>query len=352
MALSYEQKKSLAKLINALALIIFLLGIFTTLYQTTTGLMIALIIWILQKPVLSLFGLEVIKHEHHAEHDHAPTKKADPSTAWRVIAIIAIILLVLSWLGNTVFGQDGIWFGRGSGTLTTEDRTVSDFTKIELNGSGTVNITQGDTEALTIEAEDNVIDRIESRVSNGTLHLGMKSPWYFFWLWPTRDITYELTVQDLNALSISGSGTINSDSLTTDQFSVTVSGSGKAKMKMHVQELEVDISGSGEFDLSGTAVSQLVDINGSGKYDAKNLLSKSAEFSVSGSGQGIVNVSDELQISISGSGKVEYIGSPKISQEISGSGKIQEYNGVLDLPSSDDASNTNDDLSTNSSTNQ
>ncbi len=43
---------------------------------------------------------------------------------------------------------------------------------------------------------------------------------------------------------------------------------------------------------------------------------------VSGSGEVVVAVSDELMIDISGSGSVTYIGDPKVEQEISGSGKV------------------------------
>ena len=42
----------------------------------------------------------------------------------------------------------------GSGNIVTEDRPVSDFDQIVLTGLGEMIITQGDTESLTIEADD------------------------------------------------------------------------------------------------------------------------------------------------------------------------------------------------------
>jgi hypothetical protein len=49
-----------------------------------------------------------------------------------------------------------------------ESRQVSGFTKIELSGSGELKIEQTGTESLTISAEDNVLPKITSEVSDNT----------------------------------------------------------------------------------------------------------------------------------------------------------------------------------------
>lgn len=46
---------------------------------------------------------------------------------------------------------------RGSGTVITESRDLSDFNEVVLQGSGEVVVTVDGTEALTIEAEDNIM---------------------------------------------------------------------------------------------------------------------------------------------------------------------------------------------------
>ncbi|NCO45874.1 MAG: hypothetical protein GW890_05430, partial [Vibrio sp.] len=64
--------------------------------------------------------------------------------------------------------------------------------------------------------------------------------------------------------------------------------------------------------------------------DAKNLVSQTASIKISGSGEGILNASEELNIEINGSGNVQYLGSPSINQKISGSGSVSQYKGVVD----------------------
>lgn len=67
---------------------------------------------------------------------------------------------------------------RGSGNLITEEREVSDFDRVELASDGELMLTQGGSESLIIEAEDNVMSYITSEVRGGTLVLGLKTRWW------------------------------------------------------------------------------------------------------------------------------------------------------------------------------
>ena len=73
----------------------------------------------------------------------------------RLCAASLAVLLVVSACG--VVG--------GSGKVETETRQVSGFTAIDLTGTGEVTIEQGETESLTIEADDNVLPALTSKVS-------------------------------------------------------------------------------------------------------------------------------------------------------------------------------------------
>jgi hypothetical protein len=115
---------------------------------------------------------------------------------------------------------------RGSGNLTTETRPVSDFNAIRLDGAGRLVITQGSTESLAIQAEDNLIVELTSQVEDGTLVLGYQDrPWRKSIL-PTRPIVYTLVVTDLEKLTINGAGDINLQSLQTDALVLEINGAG------------------------------------------------------------------------------------------------------------------------------
>ena len=180
---------------------------------------------------------------------------------------------------------------------------MSGFDQVELNGIGNLSIQQGSTESLTVEAEEDVLPKIRTEVNNNRLILGPKPGTSIN---TTEPINYKLTVEDLNALKISGSGDVEVEGISTDELAVT-------------------IGGTGDVQISGTADSQEIDVSGSGDYRAQNLESKQVKIEVEGSGSAIVNASNELDAEVSGSGSVEYVGDPTISKDVSGAGEVRKH---------------------------
>ena len=209
---------------------------------------------------------------------------------------------------------------QGSGNLVSEERQVSDFSRVSLEGVGDLEIVVGDTEALTIEAEDNIIGRIESYVSGDTLHIGFER---FINAIPTRGITYTLTVKDLNGVEVSGYGDVYVASLTTDTMDIDVSGGGWIEMEnLTADSLQVRLSGAGDFELSGMVDRQQVNLSGAGSYKAQDLKCRAAQIDISGAGSAQVWVTETLDVNLSGVGSLQYYGDATVDQNISGVGKV------------------------------
>ena len=187
----------------------------------------------------------------------------------------------------------------GSGNVITESREVSGFNEIVLGGTGRVVVAVTGTESLTIEAEDNIMPLLETRVSNGRLRLDTSGS-----ISPTVDIVYTITAATLDGLVISGSGIVEAEAIDGTDF-------------------RADISGSGDVDVEGTISGLLsVSISGSGEFDGESLTAPEGQVDVSGSGNAVVNVTDVLEVSVSGSGDVEYVGQPTVDSDVSGSGTV------------------------------
>ena len=189
---------------------------------------------------------------------------------------------------------------KGSGQLANSSREVSGFTKVELSGTGELTIEKTGTESLSISADDNLLPRLTSEVSNNTLILGTKPNTTIL---PEQPITYSVTVKDLTGVAVSGSGNIRVPSLTTTALSIS-------------------ISGSGTITVNGTVNDQNLEISGSGRYEAAQLTSKTVKADISGSGTANVLATDALDVKISGSGTLTYSGNPQVTQTLSGSGKL------------------------------
>lgn len=213
---------------------------------------------------------------------------------------------------------------QGSGNVIVETRQVSNFNSIDLSGSGEVIVTQGGSESLTIETDDNVMEYVEAEVEGGTLKLGLVTgiPTGVN-VQSTTTLVFYVGVDDLTRLSTSGSGMFESDSIESDHLELSVTGSGGIQIDdIAANELKADVSGSGEINLTGDVVAQDVAISGSGVYQAGDICSETVGVSVSGSGSATVCARGTLDAEVSGSGSVNYYGSPSVITSESGSGKI------------------------------
>ena len=208
----------------------------------------------------------------------------------------------------------------GSGNVVTESRPVSDFSELVFAGAGDVTITQGETESLTIEAEDNILPRITTQVQNGKLTIGFdpKQP-----VRPTRPMRFNLSVKTLNAIALTGAGNIQASNLKAERFTVQLSGAGNLKINgLEASTVAVNSSGAGNFDLSGKADKQDVMLTGFGNYNGGNLESQTSKVTISGAGNATVWANTNLDVRISGAGSVGYYGNAVAQRVISGAGTV------------------------------
>lgn len=209
----------------------------------------------------------------------------------------------------------------GSGKRITETRTVSNFNAVELSVSGDLYVEQGESESLTIEADDNILPLLTSDVQGSRLDLGVKPNSSVSMISP---IVYHLVIKDLTSIGINGSGKVIAKPIQTDKLSIRISGSGDVKFDtLTANQLSTHISGSGPVEISGTVNQQDISISGSGSYKAADLSSKDASIQISGSGNVTVWATDTLKVNVSGSGDVSYYGKPTVNSSSSGSGKIK-----------------------------
>jgi hypothetical protein len=197
-------------------------------------------------------------------------------------------------------------------------RDVRDFQEVSLSGVGTLVITQGETESLTIEAEPRVLERIETDVRNGRLIIRPDRSF------ETREpITYVLGVRELNGIELAGAGRVEVAQLTTDQLRIDGSGAGAIVIdNLTANTLDATAAGNVQVELGGAVDSQTVTVSDAASYAAANLASRLASVTASGASQVIVNVSESLDARVSGAARVEYIGDPAVTQDVSAAGSL------------------------------
>ena len=245
-----------------------------------------------------------------------------------------------------------------------EVRNVDAFTKVSFGFPGKLYLKQGSPQKVELEGDADVLEEVETEVSGGRLRIGKEGKW-FDWK-PDDKITVYITMPDIEAVAVSGSGDVVGQSrIRTNDLKLNVSGSGALSLDVEANcDVEADVSGSGDINLKGrfhafesdvsgsgkVALSATIDgladfgisgsgkvaasgsadrvsaqISGSGKVLAANLETNSCEVRISGSGDVEINVKEELDANISGSGSVSYRGNPKkLNSHASGSGKVRK----------------------------
>lgn len=210
---------------------------------------------------------------------------------------------------------------RGSGMIKTETRQVSDFRAVEISYPAEVTISQGAKESLTIEADDNVLPGLQTRVINNNLQIFYKTNDKV--VRPTKPVKITIVVKDLNQVDFESAGKLEIQGLHTNSLDISVSGAGDLKLNnITAKALSVNLSGAGSMAATGTADNLDMNISGFGSFNGKDLQSQSASIGLSGAGSATVRVAEKLDAAISGAGSINYYGSPDVTKQVSGIGSV------------------------------
>jgi len=234
-----------------------------------------------------------------------------------VFLLIAVVLISLS--SCRFAGGKRV---KGNGNVVTKEVNRGDFTKVEQKGSFDVYLSNASSSTVKIEAEENLIDYIETYVDNNTLVIRTKEG---FSLKPDRDIKIYIAAPHLTDIQSSGAGDIISQSLLSDstKMSFEVRGSANIKVEVNAPEIQAEISGSGDMELKGQTRKFSAEVNGSGNIKALDLKAEDTEIEIKGSGDADVFASSSLNVNVRGSGDVRYKGNaPKVTNDIKGSGSV------------------------------
>lgn len=188
----------------------------------------------------------------------------------------------------------------GSGVGATQPRDVASFKRVELAGSNNVVIRVGEEQSVVVRADDNLLDRITTDVTAGTLVIG-QAPGSYAAGSPT---SVEIAVPSLDGLTLSGSGNIVVNDIKAQLLTAMLSGSGNLTGGGHVKRLVASVSGSGNILL-------------------ERLIAEDAHAVVSGSGDIFLTATKSLDASVPGSGAILYSGDPaQVSKSVTGMGSI------------------------------
>ena len=212
--------------------------------------------------------------------------------------ILRLIMLVLT--GLVIFVHPAL---KLQAQPAQEVRTVTSFENIVIETSPNtyVYVRYDKTPSVTVKTEHRYIDKVTTSVSMETLTIHLNSK-------HLEDALVEIYVHTpvVKKISLSGGGNVE----FVDGFDNTL--------------LQTDISGGGKLQFKESAEINNFQskVSGGGFIDALKLNVKKATVVVSGGGEVLVQVADQLVARIAGGGNIFYKGDPDVSSSVVGGGRI------------------------------
>jgi hypothetical protein len=251
------------------------------------------------------------------------TIATNPKVATHRLAasVVAALSLLVAACSSIVLETDNDRVG-GSGQVTTETRSITEFERIVLAGEGSVLLEAGPDGQIEIETDDNLLTHLRTDVSGDTLTISTEPGTD---IEPTSGVTYRLGCPEITAVVLSGAGTIDlATCAATGRLDIELPGAGTILAPdLDASTVRASLPGAGSIVATGRVDLLEVVLAGAGEFDGRDLRADDASVDSLGVGMTTVWATDELFVSLTGVGSVGYYGEPQVSSSVTGVGTIE-----------------------------
>lgn len=232
----------------------------------------------------------------------------------RVIGMAALVLLAAACSTNAQRVE-------ASGERGQRSFDVGPFESVEAAGPHNVIVTVGGAPAVRAEGDTALLDRLDVRVEDGRLMLGMRRGASYSGR--VEPLTIRVTAPSLTGAEIAGSGDMSVSPFRSPRFRGAIAGSGNLDLGgVQAETAAFSIAGSGSVRALGTARQASLSIAGSGDADLAGFRSEDADISIAGSGDARILATRAAAVSIMGSGNVAVTGGARCRVSKMGSGAV------------------------------
>lgn len=202
-------------------------------------------------------------------------------------------------------------YSNSSASNETETRKVAAFTSIKVSSGIDLFVKMGDSEKLTVVADDDLIDDLVTEVSGGVLKIYMKDRFLSFDFGFNKERKVYVTAKTLEAISASaGSDVYSEELLTAESLKLDISSGSDLKIEVEAGNLSIDASSGSDATLTGRAKNFDADASSGSDLYADGLKTKICRVEVSSGSDARVYVTDELYAHASSGGDIRYSGDP------------------------------------------
>jgi len=220
-------------------------------------------------------------------------------------------LLIATLFTITLFAQD------------KENRTVNNFSSINVSSGIDLYITQGDAIDLKVICDKSELHRLITEVEGNTLKIYMKGN--NNWSWANNNapkvyVTFK-QISEINANG--GSDVYGQNTISAESLLIKSSGGADIYADIKTDELKINSSGGSDIKIKGTTNTLTASASGGSDINARELKAQKVKVNSSGGADAVVWAEKEIIANASGGSDIDYYGNPEIKQlSESGAGDI------------------------------
>jgi hypothetical protein len=234
-----------------------------------------------------------------------------------------VIMLMLGLIAGTLAScKAGL---KGNGNVVTQNRNVTPFTAININGVFPVEIQQdGGPEWVKVVTDENLQKLIKVENSGSTVEINMDDEANFK---KSTKMKVVINVKDLRELSYESVGNLTTTMLKLDSLEVNSEAVGKLKLNIESNYLRANLNSVGSTTLTGQVKEVRINNKSVGALNAFNLKANTLMIHNTAVGSAEIYADSAFYIRNESIGTLEYKGPGDVKELSStGVGKVKKAN--------------------------
>ena len=220
-----------------------------------------------------------------------------------------------------VLGFISCQYKSGSGNIITETRKSENFKAISISGGFEVELRQAPEVEVVVEADDNLMEYIETKVRKEELVIRLDDLNVH-----DAHLKVFIAAPSVNALKTSAGAEIVVKDMLKSGNVVRLKASSGSQIKTSVDapEVRADASSAGNIEISGRTRDFYAETSSGSPISAGELLSENTEAGASSGSTAKVHASVKLHAKASSGASISYRGSAVVSKETSSGGSVEK----------------------------
>jgi len=220
--------------------------------------------------------------------------------ATKVLYGLAFGLII--YLGISSFNGFPFSTIKGSGTLSKETRDLAVFHGIDAGGAFHITVKQGEPQSVIIEADDNIIPVITTKVKSGILHISTNES-----INNSTKLNVTIVVANLDMLDLSGACKLKStEAISSNEMEIDCSGASEIIIGLKCKKLEIDFSGASTGIFLGKTSTLEIESSGASKIDCYKMIANVVSVDASGASNISFSADKIIKIDASGASSINY----------------------------------------------